>query len=103
RDFLYVDDAAQAIVTAIEQRSSGTFNLASGESPTIREVAELAATITGRRDLLRPGALAYRPNEVFDYRFDSSALRLATGWEPRISLAEGLRYLWNGEPCFVGQ
>jgi nucleoside-diphosphate-sugar epimerase len=95
RDFLHVDDAAGAIVGLLERRQGGTFNLASGESRTVREVAELSAVIAGRRHLLRIGALPYRPGEVFDYRLAPAALREAIDWQPRIGLADGLRQLWQ--------
>jgi nucleoside-diphosphate-sugar epimerase len=95
RDFLHVDDAAAAIGALLARRLEGTWNLASGESPSVREAAELAASIAGRPELLRVGALPYRPGEVFDYRLDASGLRRALDWRPRIGLAAGLARLWQ--------
>ena len=95
RDFLHVDDAARAVAAVIEQRAEGTYNLASGVSVTIRRAAELGAAIAGRPDLLRPGALAYRASEVFDYRMDASALVRAVGWQPETTLSAGLAALWS--------
>ena len=61
-DFLYVDDAADAIVDVAETRSpAGVFNLGSGEGRPLRDTVMLL------RDLVRPGAelgigkVAYRP------------------------------------------
>jgi nucleoside-diphosphate-sugar epimerase len=98
RDFLHVDDAASAVAAVLERGVGGTWNLASGESRTVREAAELGADLAGRRDLLRVGELPYRPNEVFDYRLDPGALRAACGWQPRVSLREGLLRLWREQP-----
>jgi len=95
RDFLHVDDAAAAVASLLRRRSEGVWNLASGESPSVREAAELAAAIAGRPELLRVGALPYRPGEVFDYRLDGSALRRALDWKPSVGLAAGLARLWK--------
>jgi nucleoside-diphosphate-sugar epimerase len=95
RDFLHVEDAAAAVAAVLEQRATGTFNLASGESCSVRAAAELAASIAGAPELLRIGALAYRPSEVFDYRLDSSALQRAIGWKPQVALRAGLERMWR--------
>jgi UDP-glucose 4-epimerase len=95
RDFLHVDDVASAVARILDGRVVGTFNLASGATVTVREAAQLAAGLAGRPELLRLGALPYRPDEVFDYRLDSGALRAATDWRPRIDLSAGLRRLWE--------
>jgi nucleoside-diphosphate-sugar epimerase len=97
RDFLHVDDAARAVAALLERPPPGlaTWNLASGEIHTVRQAAELAATVAGRPDLLRVGDLPYRPNETVDYRLDAGALRGALGWHPRILLLEGLERLWK--------
>jgi nucleoside-diphosphate-sugar epimerase len=95
RDFLHVDDAAAAVARVLERRAEGTWNLASSESISVKQAAELGAAIAGRPDLLRVGELPYRPNEIFDYRLDGSALQRAVGFQPRIELAAGLERLWR--------
>lgn len=97
RDFLHVDDAAVAIMEVMRRHLGGIFNLCSGEATTVLNAAELAASVAGRQDLLRPGALPYRDGEVFDYRLDCSALSTALGWSARIKLREGLESLWKSQ------
>ena len=97
RDFLHVQDAAAAVATVLQQRAEGTWNLASGDSRSVRDVAELCATIAARPDLLRIGALPYREGEIFDYRLDNGALRRALGWQPSVTLEGGLQRLWDGK------
>jgi nucleoside-diphosphate-sugar epimerase len=95
RDFLHVDDVASAVVGLAQRRIAGVFNLAAGESHTVREVAGMAADLSGRGELLRLGQLPYRRNEVFDYRLDPRAIRKALGWQPGVSLRDGLARLWK--------
>jgi nucleoside-diphosphate-sugar epimerase len=91
-DYLYADDLSEALVRlARTPDAQGVFNLGSGESHTIRHIVE---TI---RDLIDPslplgfGEVGYRPDQIMHLRADIGKLRAATGWQPRASLAEGLR------------
>ncbi|HEX2657013.1 MAG TPA: NAD(P)-dependent oxidoreductase [Polyangia bacterium] len=95
RDFLHVDDAAEAVLAILETETVGTWNVASGIGWTVRAAARLAADIAGRADLIHIGALGYRPGEVSDFRLEAEPFKRATGWEPRIDLATGLRQLWK--------
>lgn len=99
RDFLHVDDAVEAVTTVLERRLGGTYNLASGESRSVRAIAERCAAIAGRPELLHLGALPYRAHEIFDYRLDPGALRAALGWRPRVDLDAGLERLWRELSC----
>jgi UDP-glucose 4-epimerase len=89
-DCLYVDDAAEAIrAAAVTPGVAGTYVLASGEAPTVRELVERL------RDQLDP-ALPLGFGEVpgasaSGLRGDASRLRRDTGWAPRTRLDEGVR------------
>ncbi|MEP7244007.1 MAG: GDP-L-fucose synthase [Gammaproteobacteria bacterium] len=89
REFLYVDDLADACVHLM-QRYSGEapINVGCGEDLTIRELAETIAGVVGYTgrfnfDSTRPDGT---PRKVLDV----SKLN-AFGWRARTSLAEGLR------------
>jgi len=41
------------------------------------------------------GAAAYRPDQVMHLQADITRLKEATGWEPVVALAEGLRETVN--------
>jgi nucleoside-diphosphate-sugar epimerase len=86
RDYLYVDDAAHAVAGVLGKPVAGTYNVASGTSVSIRDVAERIASMTG-------GRIEYLPREKprVDYRFDTRALQQTTGFVPRVPLEEGLR------------
>jgi UDP-glucose 4-epimerase len=91
-DYLYVEDAAEAIYRSIVTADArGIFNLGSGEAWSVRCIAECI------RDMVDPtlpigfGAVPYRADQVMSLRADISRLSAATGWEPRTGLADGLR------------
>lgn len=90
-DYLYVDDAAEAISRlGWAQEADGVFNLGSGTSWPLRHVVERL------RDLIDPGAsigfaeVAYRPDQVMLLEADTREIARATGWRPTTSLEEGL-------------
>jgi UDP-glucose 4-epimerase len=89
RDFVHVDDVVQAnLKAAAAPGVSGAFNIASGSQITINA---LAATIREKGDL--PGEVLHGPPRAGDVRHsiaDVSAARAAFGFEPQVSLEEGL-------------
>jgi GDP-L-fucose synthase len=89
REFLYVDDAAEGIVLALQHlEEPEPVNLGSATEIGIRELAERIARITdfGGRFVWDPSKPDGQPRRAVD---GSKALRLL-GWSPRVSLEEGL-------------
>ena len=88
REFLHVDDLAQAVVVASEKYDSGLhLNVGSGEDLSIRNLAEKVATAAGfsgkiEWDSSKPDGT---PKKVLDV----SRIK-ALGWKPTITLEEGI-------------
>ncbi len=94
REFLHVDDLADAAVFLMENYDAEEIiNVGAGEDISIAELAELIAEITGYR-----GRIVYdtsMPDGTPRKLLDISRLT-ALGWQPRIGLREGIRmtYEW---------
>jgi nucleoside-diphosphate-sugar epimerase len=90
-DYLYVDDAADAMCAVLEHPASGVFNLSSGSAVSLRSVVELL------RDMIEPalpigfGEVPYHPDQVMHLEGDISPLTNATDWRPSTSLQQGIR------------
>jgi nucleoside-diphosphate-sugar epimerase len=100
RDYLYVQDAAEALATILDSEFQGPINVASGEPIAIRDLVGRAAERLGRPDLIRLGALAPRPTDVSLLLADTSRLRAEVGWRPRVTLEQGLDQtidFWRGQ------
>jgi UDP-glucose 4-epimerase len=91
-DYIHVEDAARAIVAVAEAPgASGVFNLGSGRSQTLRRIVELIRDSIDHRLPLGFGDVPFRPDQVMRLEAVVDRLRGATGWEPRVDLADGLR------------
>ena len=90
-DYLFVADAARAIVEVADGEISGVFNLGSGEAWPLKKVMEIIRAETHSPAVPAYGAIPYRPDQVMHLQADISKLRAATGWAPQVSLEDGLR------------
>ena len=89
REFLYVDDCAEAIVAAAERYDGpDPVNVGSGEEIAIRELAGLVAELTGFEGELVWDAS--KPNGQPRRRLDTTRARELFGFEARTSLRDGL-------------
>ena len=94
REFLYVDDLAEACVfLASQSHSPDILNVGSGEEISIIDLAHLVAEVTGYSGAVRLNLA--RPDGTPRKLLDSSRLR-ELGWVPRVPLREGLErtYRW---------
>jgi UDP-glucose 4-epimerase len=94
RDFTFVSDTARGILLAGEHPSAvgETINIGTGTDVTIADLARLVASATGKPD----AAIVHdepRPGDVYRLIADISRARALLGFEPRISMAEGLQQL----------
>ena len=90
REFLHVDDLARAALVILENDATGLLNVGAGTDLTIRELAQLVARVTGYDGSIRWNS--DRPDGTLRKLIDSSRIR-AYGWEPTISLEDGIREL----------
>lgn len=90
REFLYVEDAAEAILLATEQyNESVPVNLGSGREITIKELAGIIANYTGFTGIIIWDST--RPNGQPRRALDTSKAKKAFGFAAGTSLEEGLK------------
>lgn len=92
RDFIHVFDVVQANILATESEESQgeVFNIGYGKETSINMLANLISKIAGREDLTPK----YEPERSADFKrcaVDIMKARKALGFNPKITLEEGLR------------
>ena len=91
RDFVSVADVAQACALALDAPGVDgcAFNVGSGDAHTIRDVAALLAAILGKS--IEPEICGqYRVGDIRHCFADIGAAQAALGYQPRVTLEEGL-------------
>ncbi len=90
REFLYVEDAAEAILAATEKYDSAEpVNLGSGHEISIKDLAEMITGLTGFEGKLTWDAS--KPNGQPRRGLDVTRARDYFGWQAQVGFEEGLR------------
>jgi len=105
RDFVNVRDVTAACRLALErpQLAGRVFNIGSGRSISISEIAQAMAQAVGRADLQPVITNKYRVGDIRHCFADTSLARDALGFAPAVPLGEGLAELaeWmEGQTAF---
>jgi UDP-glucose 4-epimerase len=94
RDFIYVDDIAEAIVRAatVEGIGGEVFQIANNSETTILELATKLAAVLVAHGVNAPAISHAEPRvgDVMRNYSDTTKARARLGWTPRVSLDEGL-------------
>lgn len=86
REYLYVKDAAAAIMAALgKPDQSGVFNVGSGVSTSHRELAEAICAVFGE-DGAKLVSDKTKTEDMSQVLMDGTKFRQAFGWEPQYSL-----------------
>jgi len=90
RDYLHVQDVADAAVATLDSDLTGAANVGAGEAVALREIVTRIGDIVGRPDLLRIGEIPARSNDVPLVVAGGNRLARELGWRPRFDLDAGL-------------
>lgn len=88
RDFIYVEDVAQANLRAL-QGPDGIFNIGTGQGTTINQVYQALQEATGNRGDALHGS--DKAGEVYRTYLDIGKAESELGWKPKVGLQEGMR------------
>lgn len=93
REFLHVDDLAEAVLFSLENKlSASIYNVGSGEEISIKELSLMIARITGfeGKIVFDPDKLDGTPRKLLD---SSKIIKL--GWKKTINLYEGIEFMYK--------
>ena len=87
RDFIFTEDAADAILKIINTDYEGIINLGTGQMNSIKKITDIIEGISGKK--------IYSENKPvsgpMEFVTDISKIKNITGWSPKFSLEEGIK------------
>ncbi|TBU27690.1 NAD-dependent epimerase/dehydratase [Dichomitus squalens] len=92
RSFCFIDDAVEAILRLLESDCSEPVNIGSDQAVSVRQLADIAL----RAASIDPESVKFdhkldRPQGVGSRNSDNTFVKETLGWEPQVSLEEGMR------------
>lgn len=95
RDFIHTHDMAAAVRMLLEKFTGGidTFNLGRGEEYSVTEIVQAFERQLGEKINIEVDEARVRKTERMHLLADISKIKKFTGWEPRISIDEGIKTL----------
>lgn len=98
RDFVYVEDVAEACVLAVSGNSnfgmrSGIYNISSGVGYRINDLLPIIGKIVGK-----PVSFEYHEGRNFDIKrvvLDHNSAMSSLNWKPKVDLEEGIKKTWE--------
>lgn len=87
RDYIYVSDVVEAILKTIELKPKGVLNVATGESHSLKDLAELAIKISGNTLKV---IFKEQKTPRKDYHFNVSKINKELHFYPKVSIEEGI-------------
>jgi nucleoside-diphosphate-sugar epimerase len=90
RDFLFIEDAASALVALLNSNVRGPVNIASGQAVPIKDLATRIGDLLHRPELIRLGAIANDAAAPPLLVGDVERLKTEVKWQPQFDLQRGL-------------
>jgi UDP-glucose 4-epimerase len=92
RDYIHVDDLAQAHVVAVDQNVTGVFNLGTDQGHSNMEIVNMAKSVTGRSIVVGTGPR--RSGDPAQLTASPDRWVRATGWQPKFELRDIIQHAW---------
>tara|TARA_B100000700_G_scaffold322997_1_gene425844 strand:- start:550 stop:1422 length:873 start_codon:yes stop_codon:yes gene_type:complete len=87
RDFIFTEDAADAVLKLIDTDFTGTINLGSGKMSSIKKITEIIESLSGKKIISQKKEVS----GPLEFTTDISKVKKITGWRPKFSLEDGLK------------
>ncbi|QDS87752.1 dTDP-glucose 4,6-dehydratase 2 [Rosistilla ulvae] len=91
RDYLYVSDAASALVAVLDSKVCGPINIGSGKPITLRELVSEISSQFGGENRVRWGAVPTATDDPPWVVADTTRLNREVAWQPQTSLRSGIQ------------
>jgi len=104
RDWGFAGDFIEAMYMMLQQDKPDDYVIATGETHTVKEFAELAFSHAGLnwKDYVKTDETLFRPAEVHELRGDFTKARKKLGWKPKVAFEELVKMMVDEDLKRVG-
>ncbi|OIP83924.1 MAG: hypothetical protein AUK44_03870 [Porphyromonadaceae bacterium CG2_30_38_12] len=100
RDYVHIDDVVRALSSAVNNTHASEqmqiFNLGTGMSYSVKELIDIIQKLS-KKPITYTCLNEIRPNEVMDTRADITKIKKVLGWEPLITIEDGISQLLQAD------
>jgi UDP-glucose 4-epimerase len=95
RDFIYVTDVVEALVSMMTRASTddNVFNVSTGIETTMNRLFEVARDVVGSK--IEPIRKGMALGDLRRSCYSNDKLKAATGWRPKVSVEDGVRLTYE--------
>jgi len=94
RDFVHIDDVIDFIMILMDKVTDGSaYNIGSGKLTSFLDLIKLFTQFAGYKPVIRP--LLNKPVGVHSRYSDMTLVNKKFGWQPKISLEEGMKRVYD--------
>ena len=87
RDFIFIEDAADAVLKLINSDFKGVINLGTGKMSSLKQICEIIENLSGKKIISENNKV---PGPM-EFVTDISKLTDITGWQPKYNIETGLK------------
>ncbi len=91
RDFIYVDDVAEAVLQLLDAHYTGTLNLGTGVMTKVARVVEILSGLSGNPIT----DLEMEVSGPMRFQCDMTTINGIIDWRPRFTIEDGIRRTWE--------
>ncbi len=91
RDFIFAEDAADAVVSLLKSDFTGIVNIGTGESFSVKKLTDLISNISNKKI----SSLNKKVNGPYKFLTNINLLKKKTKWKKKFTLEEGLKKTYN--------
>ena len=106
RDYVHVDDAADAYIAALDSLMNGgrsdVYNIGTGHGHSVRELLTKVQSVTGRQIPTAP--VARRSGDAATLIADTGKIRSELGWKPKLADLDSIiqaTWAWHQESSML--
>lgn len=93
RDFIWIEDAVDAVVKLLQKETTGIFNIGSGEATSIKQLTEAVLNIAKQQDRKIQSIVTSSKHSYNILNIEK--IKKTTAWQPKLTLLQSVEKMVN--------